>query len=66
VYYVRREPADGRWGLVRQLTVHPDSTSDDENPFTLQAPDYSAWVFWQSDRTGGIQNVFYKQVFNSI
>ncbi|WP_163993102.1 hypothetical protein [Pyxidicoccus caerfyrddinensis] len=67
LYYVRREPADGRWGLVRQLTVPPNGNSNDSIPFSLQAPDRSTWIFWQSDRNGGgNQNIFYKQVFNSI
>lgn len=69
--FVRREPAGGTWGVMRQLTVPPSSGNADTNPFALQAQDRSTWVFWQSDRGSGAggtsnQNIFFKQLINNI
>lgn len=54
-FAMRLNPITGLWGQPRQFTA---SAGFDAFPLVLRAPDQSFWVFWVSDRQGGVHRIY--------
>ncbi len=63
IFLTRRDPISGGWGVPRRVVAAPGA---DTFPFALTAPDGTLWLFWQSDRSGGQADLYFKSVITEV
>lgn len=61
LFYIRRD-LSGFLSTPRQVT----SIGNDVAPFVLFDPNDALWLFWASDRTGGINDIFFKRIITTV